>query len=71
MTTLHRIGGGVFEQFSIPQPRDEMCPSSRVDTSAVTNVAVTPAAKPFDVLAGLEICGSYHVFSFATRILMW
>ena len=44
--------GVVIEQCSILQPRDEMCPSSRDDTSAVTNIAVTPAAKPFNVIVG-------------------
>ena len=29
-----------------------MCPTIRIDTSAVTNVAVTPAAKPFGVIVG-------------------
>ena len=37
--------GRVIEPSSIPQPRDEMCPSSRVHTSAA-------AAKPFDVIVG-------------------
>ena len=36
-------------QCSIPQPRDEMGPSSPFDTSAVTNVT---AAKPFDGIVG-------------------
>ena len=29
-----------------------MCPSSCVDLSAVTDIAVTPAAKQFDVIVG-------------------
>ena len=44
--------GGIIEQCSIPQPRDQICPSSHVDTIAVTNIAVTPAAKPFNVIVG-------------------
>ena len=48
VTTLHLNRGGVIEQCSILRPRDEIHPSSRVDTSAVTDVAVTPAAKTFN-----------------------
>ena len=68
--------GGVIEQCSIPQPRDEMCPSSRVDTSAVTNIAVTPAAKPFNVIVGCNtfegVAANYRcaigLFTFALSV---
>ena len=47
--TIASNWGGVIEQCSTPQPRDEICALNRVDTSAVTDVAVTPAGNPFNV----------------------
>ena len=46
--------GGGIEQCSTYQPHDEM-PS--IDTSAVTNVAVTPAAEPCNIIAGHKYIG--------------
>ena len=49
--------GGGIEQCSISQPRDAIHSYSPSTLGAVTNVAVTPAAKPCHVIAGRKYIG--------------
>ena len=60
--------GGGIEQCFTSQPRDEI-PS--IDTSDVTNIAVTPGAKPCNVIVGCNTLEGVAVnYRCAVRLML-